>query len=374
MTGPTTFIQHAANVASSYGFRPLREFERALPDMERTNNAHSFENTAQTCFACARNAEPALGFYATPTPTNVPRPHDTRDTGEFGLHIAGSPESMSEALLLKTLATIVTEWGCPIVRARVNTLGDRDSRLRFERELTVYLRRHARELDDNCRATITANPLAVYSCTNAQCRAIIADAPRAIHFLSEKSRVHFRDVLEKIERLDIPYELDHTLVDHERQPRTIFALDLAQEDPTIIGCACGRYDEYVRKLANRRDGYAVHASIFFHKKNARGTRFTFPATAMPKIYFVQLGARARLQSLAVADMLRHANVRVAQSFDAGCLSVQLARARELNVPNLLIIGQREALDGTITVRSMADGSQTNIPLAKFPRFLKTMHV
>lgn len=373
------FIAHAADVASSYGFRPIKEVERRIPREARPHGLHSFVTTTNTCAVCIgqQPTEPLLTFYATPAPTHLPTlpPLLPKDTGEFGLHVVGSPESLGEILLLKTLITIVTEWGGTVARIRINALGDKDSKVRFERELSLYLRKHTPSLDEVCRATIAKNPLSVYACQNIACHQIAADAPRPVNFLSEKSRVHFREVLEHIERLGFPYELDDLLVGDDREPRVLFAIDLAEEDQTVLSTLGGRYDEYLRRISNKKEGAAVSASIFFRKKGVERSHFTaIPAQKPPRVYFVQLGVRAKLEGLNVLDTLRRAHIPVSQSFSATSLGPQLLTARDLGVSHLLIMGQREALDGTIIIRSAQNNSQTTVVLSQLPRFLKTIRL
>ncbi|MEI6864210.1 MAG: His/Gly/Thr/Pro-type tRNA ligase C-terminal domain-containing protein [Candidatus Adlerbacteria bacterium] len=372
---PALFIKHAADVSSFYGFRPMREVERGIPRADRVRGVHSFGSTAQTCASCViqKPTDPVLAFYATPTPSHVPASYIPKDTGEFGLQVVGSPESLGEVILLKTLFAIMTEWGATVSRVRVNALGDRDSKARFERELSGYVRKHANNLDEGCRAMLAKDPLALYNCTGETCRQILSDGPRAMNFLSEKSRGHFREVLEHVERLGFPYELDDLLVGDDREPRIVFALDLVGEDATVLSAMGGRYDEYVRKLTGKKDGSAVSASVFFRKKGTVRANFTpAPSAKMPKVYFVQLGLRAKLEGLQVVDMLRSANVSVSQSFDAKSLGTQLESAKAQGVSHLLIMGQREALDGTIIVRSSTNSSQTILQLSALPRFLKTI--
>lgn len=199
-----------------------------------------------------------------------------------------------------------------------------------------------------------------------------------MNFLSERSRAHFREVLEHIERLGLPYELDDLLVGDEREQCTVFALDLAEVDATIVGGVGGRFDDYIRKQSGKKESAAVHASIFFQKAGADRKDFTCALPAgrqgVPKVYFVQLGNRAKLQGLAVVDMLRAASVPVSQSFDAKSLAPQLASAKELGVSTLLIMGQREALDGTLIIRSTQNSSQQIIAVTALPRFLKHLKV
>lgn len=372
---PSSFIKHAADVASFYGFRPMRSIERVIPRAHRIHGAHSFVTTTQTCAASheAQPQNPVLAFYATPHPSHLAVQHQPRETGEFGLHVVGSPESLGEILLLKTLCTILTEWGCAIERVRVNALGDRDSKLRFERELSAYLRKHALTLDPSCREALTKNPFEMYTCENETCRQILLDGPRSMNFLSEKSRAHFKEVLEHIEGLGLPYDIDDLLVGDEREQHIVFAIDIAEQDATVLGSTGGRFDEYMRRMTDKKEGSAVSASIFFRRNGAARSSFTItPNTQTPQIYFVQLGLRAKLQGLLVVDMLRHAHIPVTQSFDMTSLAPQLDRARVLGVPYLFIMGQREVLDGTIIVRSAKNSSQTTLALTALPRFLKTM--
>ncbi|MBX4192100.1 hypothetical protein KW798_01290 [Candidatus Parcubacteria bacterium] len=373
-TSPASFLKHAADVASSYGFRPMREVERlAQGKIDRIRGSHSLETVLQVSAAAMglHSPEPMLTFYATPSPTFLPQP--MRESGEFGLSIMGTSESVGEVVLLKAVAAILNEWGSPIARVRLNALGDKDSRQRFERELSLYMRKHGPHFDDFCREQQASNIFGVYGCQNEQCRTILSEGPRAMNFLSEKSRSHLREVLEHVEKLGLPYSLDDLLTSQVPEPRLVFAFDLAEEDATVVGAVGGRFDDYVRKLTGRKEGYAVTASIYFRKKGAARSHFVYDAKARnPKIYFVQLGLRAKLQGLAVLDVLRQARIPVSQSFDSAHLSPQLLHAKELGVSHLLIMGHREALDGTVIIRSTINSSQEIVAVGQLPRYLKAL--
>jgi histidyl-tRNA synthetase len=379
-TSPAAFLKHATEVASFYGFHPSREIERiAANRLVKRKGAHSFETVAAVCATCValRPQEPALAFYATPQPAHLPHNLNSRDVGEFGLEVIGSNESVGEVVLLKTIAAILTEWDAPISRVRINALGDKDSQQRFQRELSTYLRKHQQNFSDICKERPLTSPLIYYSCTHESCRAILADGPRSVNFLSEKSRAHFRSVLEHLENLGLPYELDDLLVGDERDPHIAFAVDLAGEDATVVSARGGRFDEYLRRETGRKEAVGVAASIFFRKKGAARGSFNPPqlgSKKTPKVYFVQLGLRAKLQGLTVVDMLREARIGVMQSFDSTHLSPQLLAAREQGVSYMLIMGQREALDGTIIVRSTQNSSQTIVGVRELPRYLKTLRM
>ncbi len=383
-SSPASFLKHATDVASFYGFTPMRLVEKNLskhPDkvahlgLEKSRGLYSFSSSAALggTYASLHPQEPLLSFYASPSPTFAPKQFPLEESGEFGLQVIGTGESVGEIVLLKTLSMILSEWGAPVAKIRINALGDRDSQSRFARELQLHVRKHIGNVSPECAHAPAQDPLSLYRCTRETCVAIALDAPHPVHFLSEKSRAHFRMVLEHLEKLGLPYEIDDLLLGDDKMPHLTFALDLKEDDATIFGAYGGRFDEFFRKEARRKDMNGVGASIFFRKKGAARTHWAVnPQLKKPKIYFAQLGLRAKLQGLSVVDMFREAKVPVLQTFDSSRLGMQLSQAQAGGVSHLIIMGQREALDGTVIVRTMQNSSQVILPVKEIPRFLKTL--
>lgn len=371
---PAGFLKLSQDVASFYGFRPLKEVERLVPVATHKRTAHNFTYASTSlAHSSAAPGEPLMAYYASANPTHLPASMTPREIGEFGLQVSGASESVGEVLILKTVATILSEWGGAVTRVRINAMGDKDSRVRFARELSSYLRRQAHNLPPEWRERAAEDPMAFYVCTEEACLAVAEQAPRAMNFLSEKSRAHFREMLEHLEHLGLPYELDDTLVGDDREPRVTFAIDTA-EDATVVGTLGGRYDDHVRRLTGRKEATNVHASLYFRKKGLAPGSFQLEGPgAKPRIYFVQLGLRAKLRSLQVSDILREARIPVLQSFDSSKLSPQLLAATAAGVSHLIIMGQREALDGTVIVRSADNSAQTTLGLTQLPRYLKTLY-
>ena len=375
---PASSLKHAAQVASFYGFRPLREVERRVPGFERRAPSFAPAAHASVQHTVVPPGEPVLAYWASGTPMHAPH-LPARETAEFGLNIVGVPEPVAEVVLLKAMSTIINEWGAAITRVRLNALGDKDSKLRFEREVSAYLRKHLSRLEPECRERLSEQPLAPYSCKAPECRGIVEGGPRAMNFLSEKSRLHFKEVLEHLEGLAVPYEFDDLLMGDEREPKVLFAFDLEHEDATILGGIGGRFDDHFRKFhghptaAAGKEVSGVSASVYFRKSTLAASHFKLGApSAAPNVYFIQLGLRAKLEGLQVVDVLRRAQIPVLQSFDWGHLSPQLNAAKAAGVSHLIIMGAREALDRTVLVRAMNDSHQQIVGLQDLPRFLKTL--
>ena len=375
---PVSFLKLSTDVASFYGFSSVRQIEQETRQARKPipRSASPFAAVTHLCAVrAATPQEPVLAYYATPTPSHAPKGLNARETGEFGLCSVGGDPSGGEIVILKTVSTIVSEWGAPVARVRLNALGDRDSKERYAREMSAWVRRRANEFDEACRQSILRNPTAAHHCEHESCQSALRESPRSVNYLSEKSRSHFRKMLEQVEGLGFAYDIDDQLLGDEREQHVVFALDLEAPDATIVGSFGGRYDDYLRRLAGRKEAAAVSASIFFRKKGAASGTFKLRAPVRPpKIFFVQLGPLAKLQGLAVLDMLRLGKLPVSQSFDASRLSPQLNAASATGVSYVIIMGQREALDGTVIVRSLRNSSQTVVQLVALPRFLKNLKI
>ncbi len=92
----------------------------------------------------------------------------------------------------------------------------------------------------------------------------------------------------------------------------------------------------------------------------------------PKIYFIQLGAEAKLKSLNIIEILRKAHIPITQSLSKDSLGSQLAIAEKLAVPYALIFGVKEALDDSVIVRDMSNRSQDTVKLSKLLEYLKEL--
>ena len=376
---PSAFLKKASDIASFYGFRPVHSLAEMLPRAERPSvkAARTFDGVANTCVQClaGRAQDALLCFHASPTVGEDVPGLGGRDLAEFGISIIGSQGPIGEIVALKTMLAILNDINLGVRSVRLGGAGDRDSQARFARELSIFFRKRAGDLCDACKDKITGDPLSILNCTEESCAKIAHEAPRATTFLSEKSRSHLRGVLEYLERIDMPYEIDEHLVYDSYLPKLIFSLVFEGEEDAgdsrfIAAARGGRYDDYVRKLTGKKEASAVRASIYFKRNGVSKSALTIQGKERrAKIYFIRLGVEASLKGLFVMDTLRKARIPVYQSFASDKLAPQLSEAERLKVPYIIIMGQREALQDAVIVRKVETRSQHIVRVAELPRFL-----
>ncbi|KKP85489.1 MAG: Histidine-tRNA ligase [Candidatus Nomurabacteria bacterium GW2011_GWA1_35_8] len=301
-----------------------------------------------------------------------------RQFWQFDLDSLGSDKSIMDALVIKAGMSILEDAGAENLSININSIGDKECRSGFVRELTNYYRKHINQLPGVDRERLKTNPLRILDSKEEKTKELNVGAPDSISFLCASCKKHFKEVLEYLEEMNIPYSINKTLVRGlSYYTRTVFEIieEGTGEDGSPIAIAGGgRYDSLARHMGGKKDVPAVGISMGVDRiVTASWYKKLSPRILKkPKIYFIQLGGEAKLKSLNVIEILRKAHIPTAQSLSKDSLGSQLANAERLAIPYALIFGQKEALDNSVIVRDMGSRSQDTVKLSKLLDYLKEL--
>jgi histidyl-tRNA synthetase len=301
-----------------------------------------------------------------------------RQFWQFDLDSLGSEKSIMDALVIKAGMSILEEAGAENLSININSIGDKECRGVFIKELTNYYRKHINQLSPVDRERLKTNPLRILDSKEEKTKEINVGAPDSISFLCASCKKHFKEVLEYLEEMNIPYSINKNLVRGlSYYTRTVFEVmeEAVGEDGTAIAIAGGgRYDYLARHMGGKKDVPAVGISMGVDRivASAWYKKLSPRILKKPKIYFIQLGGEAKLKSLNVIEILRKAHIPIAQSLSKDSLGSQLGNAERANIPYALIFGQKEALDNSVIVRDMASRSQDTVKLSKLLEYLKEL--
>ena len=310
-----------------------------------------------------------------------------REFQSFGLEILGEENSIADATVIRVATAILEEMGLKQYMVHINSIGDKECRNIYRKELTNYYRRKINRLCKDCRRRLKENPLRLLDCKEKECKELKYEAPQMINYLCPNCKTQFKEVLEILDALNIPYMLDHYLVRGlDYYTRTVFEIfvDEKEDAPTTEGAETapnnplnfavaggGRYD-YLSKALSNKDvpgvGIGIGAErliMALREKNLFRQR-----VRNPKIFFIQIGAAAKRKSLLLTEMFRKANIPIAQSVTKDSLKSQLKIAAKIGAPLTLMLGQKEALEDTIIIRDIEMGGQDIVPFSKAVEFVK----
>lgn len=291
-----------------------------------------------------------------------------REHHQFGVEIFGEghPVLDAEAILIAHL--FYKEIGIKSM-THVNSLGCQNCRPGYLAELTAYYRPKRNQMCEDCKRRLAKNPLRLLDCKEEQCQPIKEHAPQIVDFLDEECKQHFMRVLEYLDELQVPYALaPHLVRGLDYYNRTVFELMLAEETPdghqVTLGGG-GRYDHLVEQVGGRPTpacgfGIGIERAILQMKAMNIEPQGEFA----PEIFLAQLGDGARRKAFVLFEELRAAGVHATANFSKNALKQQLEIANRLGAKYAIILGQKEALDGTVLVRDMESGMQETVGYSK----------
>ncbi|MEK7589877.1 MAG: His/Gly/Thr/Pro-type tRNA ligase C-terminal domain-containing protein [Patescibacteria group bacterium] len=408
-TNPTDLLKRAMNIASCYGFDSIDKIiaheKKWNSDMKEKNDAEALLNTKkaplpnvrqkyvkQTVKTCNTDTAGDEIFCALKTvidnellpcdhpilihQSSVANNSTKEKTFHFGLVAIGMKKSIAEALIIKTATTILEDIGIKDIQVHINSIGDKDSSLKFVNELNLYFRKNINSVPSQIRQSVKKDIFKAYDQLHKGYSSSGENIPQPIKFLSDNNRKHLSEVLEYMETVGIPYEIDNFLIgNNEYYSQTLFEIHNTQETEGIsVVAKGGRCDELVKRMFNV-DIPTVGIVFEFERKGIKEKELQMLKRAKkPKIYFIQLGREAKRKSLPIIDVLRKSNIHTHHSLDNDKLSEQLSLAQYLEVPYAIIMGHREALDGTVIVRDMDTQFQHTVLVDDLALYLKGMHI
>jgi histidyl-tRNA synthetase len=301
-----------------------------------------------------------------------------RQFWQFDLDVLGNDKSIMDALVIKAGMSILQEAGAENLSIDINSIGDKECRSGYIKELTSYYRKHLSSLPAVDRERLKTNPLRILDSKEERTKEINVNAPDSISFLCASCKKHFKEVLEYLEELGINYNINKNLVRGlSYYTRTVFEVytESAEEGGLAVQVASGgRYDYLARQIGGKKDVPAVGFSIGVDRvvESSWAKKLAPRILKKPKIYFIQLGSEAKLKSLNIIEILRKAHIPIAQSLSKDSLGSQLAIAEKLAIPYAIIFGVKEAIDNSVIVRDMSNRSQDTVKLSKLLEYLKEL--
>ena len=358
-------MEKAARIAEYYGFSLLPKIQVTRHDMHvarllrcplEQQSPFLKINTDELSAILHAYADKKLFGYQQPPmfyyESTLPREneHSGGAVRQMTLDIIGSSKSISEAALIHTAFTILTEEYKEDMVVELNSLGDRDSTARFNRELNNYYRKISSELPTTIRNLLRSDPSLVVTSSNPKAKELAVNAPQSISCLSEPSRVQFKEVLEFMETLGIPYRINPGLIANRNiYAETVFTIrkadSPAEEDPCAIGF---RYNPVSRRIGYKKEIPAARVVIYLPKTKIGPIKKTEKRRLKKALfYFVHIGFEAKLKSLRTLEDLRRANLPVVYSLIKDTLTNQLMHAEQCCVPYILLMGQKESMEHTV---------------------------
>ncbi|MBI2409479.1 hypothetical protein HYV30_00340 [Candidatus Kaiserbacteria bacterium] len=386
----------ARAVSQYYGFTPLSELTektRGLHKKEASANpatldSVSLDPVAETVASFLRqcregglalpNRQPLFIWHTNIAPgplrrssSEASRPVQKKVTVQF--HAFGADRALTDAVVIRALMTLVRDLFHEEPVLRVNSMGDKETRARYARELSNFFKKRACNLPEDClscakRDTLEAAGLLIAPAggTASVGRDYADELPAPTEHLSDSSRKRFEDLLEYLEMTDTPYEL----------ARTLFSRGGAWNDLCFEILTGGRRiawgSRYGEFLHHFFPGGPQSATAAILQLSASGTVAAKSRHSRVRFSFVHIGDEAKRLSIRLAEDFHRARVSLSQHIGVESLIDQLNLAERQGSPYLLIMGRKEALESSVILRNRHTQEEISLPLAGLTERLKAI--
>jgi len=289
-----------------------------------------------------------------------------RQFWQFNFEIFGDKSPIQDVLLIQIFSDILRDLSLSKWIVEVNSIGCKECRSYYLRQLKNYYKNRLREICPECEKRLKKNPLRLLDCKEEKCQRVKKFAPQIVNSLCEDCHQYLKRVLEILDTIQIPYVLNPYLVRGlDYYTKTVFEFvpqDKKEGQSALIGG--GRYDYLINQMGGK-DTPAIGGAGGVERiiEEIREQKINILAKRVerfekkPKMFLAQLGELAKEKSLTLLEEFRKNKIIIGENVGKDNLKVQLEQAAKLGVKYTLILGQREALEDTVIIRNMETGIQ-----------------
>jgi histidyl-tRNA synthetase len=265
--------------------------------------------------------------------------------------------AFSDAETLQMAYVLATSLKLKNVTMEVNSLGCEDCRTKFKKALQDFLINQADRLCSDCSRRLHTNPLRVLDCKVASCKEAVIGAPVIEDFLCNDCKENYLQVLGFLDAYGVPYKKNPNLVRGlDYYTRTTFELTAEGLGSQNAIAGGGRYDNLVKTL-----GGPDAPGIGFAFGMERLVMLLEESPERKKGCFVVAQGSEEVKRYAIKLLcdLRSAEIATESALEKS-FKAQMRRAGKSGYPLCVIMGEDEMKESVVTIKNLADSSQTKI--------------
>ncbi len=279
---------------------------------------------------------------------------------QFGLEVFGAFNHLTEAQVISAVWELTQRLGLAEedVQVEINTSGDSAAQAAYQNVLKDYLKGKEFELCDGCTAHMRGRVLNVLRCANLDCQLLTAEAPVIVDFLDTTARKQFTDILEALDEIGLPYQLNQLYIGPEGSTGTNLVIKYKKGNQTVVIGEAAHHDTLMKNIAGKvQPSFGFVGSLPALARAMELSEVEAKFENHSEVFLVPLGELASKRSLRLFRDLIAENIRVHDHFGTVGVKNQLKQAEECKAPLALIMGQKEAMDDMVILRDVKSGMQ-----------------
>lgn len=326
------------------------------------------EGTASVVRSCIQHSltydQSPKFFYSGPMFRHErPQKGRSRQFHQIGIEAIGLEYGFIDLELIQIFNRIKQNLSLKDLKLKVNSIGDIESRNKYQKKLKDYFKDFLTDLDDESKNTIEKNPLRLLDSKKEHLLNIIKGVPKLFDSLNNKSKEGFDFILKQLDFFNIDYVTDYKLVrglDYYND--FVFEWVTQSLGSQSAVCAGGRYDGLFEVLGGkptRACGFAIGLERLFELAKLEDRLIKFNNNDI-YLVFEELNT----QVIEIVEKIRDLGFSVSLDKSGGKFQKQFKRANNLNFKYAIIIGLEELENNFLSIKNLVTGKQVKSSINK----------
>jgi histidyl-tRNA synthetase len=298
-----------------------------------------------------------------------------RQFHQYGCEVLGSDNPALDAEVIALNLAVLKAVGATDLSIELNSVGCSVCRPLHKERMIAALSPYRAELCKDCQSRLDKNPLRIFDCKNAHCQAVLAKsgAPTIIESLCEDCEHHLGQVKRFLDVLQVPYTINDRLV-RGLDYYTRTAWEVVSESFGAL-CGGGRYNGLVAEVGGPETpgiGFAGGTERILLYLEEKG--LAEQTDGQLEVYVAVAGKEAEDAAARLLMTLRQAGIRADRDYAGKGLKAQLKAADRTGATAVLLLGEDELRENTVSVKQLATGEQTSVGRTELLTHLKEMGI
>lgn len=294
-----------------------------------------------------------------------------REFHQFGVEILGASSPLADVEVIVLAYRLFQKLGLQNLELRINSIGDKNCRNAYKKELISYYESQKDMLCEDCKQRLYKNPLRLLDCKEDNCKLLAKNAPVITNYLCEECHNKFEKVKSGLTTLHISYVVDPGLVRGlDYYTNTAFEIQYPPLGAQSAICGGGRYDKLVEEMGGPDVpgiGFAVGLERLLLALEGQNLIPNCPQKS--SVYIVALGEKAEIEGLKIQGELREKGVMTYMDLQEKSLKGQMKQAGKAQSIYAVIIGENEIEQGKATVKHMQTREQNEISFSQVADYI-----
>lgn len=393
---PSLFYETAQSVAKVYGFKHINDHlgkypfrpnkyirERKCSFLPKDSTSEKYKKILKWLIQneLTINKDNRMVFYHSNVDklscesNCLPQGRAKTERANFTLTIVGVQNWLAEFFLMQTGIAIFKELGSSDNVLMLNSMGDTESAIRYEKTLCDYIKRKKKLISPN---TLDAFRRGKHMCDYYdkilanETEEFIGKMPIFLRSLSDDSTNHFQSVIEALEGQDVQFEINKHLIGLRGiNTHTLFKLKSNKNEG--LEASGVRLDAFSESLFNENIP-VVSMTIQAPCKRTRNPYIQKKTrTRTPKIFLYHAGINAQVETIKILESLRERKIPVRHRIYISKPTHQMKEDPITNFEYLIKVGQEEIMNSTVIIQKTDTHARKIIPMKNLISFAKSLY-